>query len=347
MLCLFPAPRPCALCLFAASPAFACSSCGCSLTSDWLSQGLVSVPGTVLSLRYDDVPQTRLQDGRVGVDRSAIALPTDREIEHYTYNHYVTATLDHQFNSVWGIDLQVPRFTARTSRPRPAIPTSAPPTPEGLGDVRISGRWQGFGGSGITGVQFGLKLPTGSFHEHFLSGPSAGQETDRGLQPGSGTIDALVGAYHYGRIAPKVDVILQALAQIPLDSREGYKPATGVNFSAGFHYTGWAGITPQLQFNARVASKDSGVNADPDHSGGELVYVAPGGIVRLSPRASAFAYVQVPVLPAGYRLPARADLYGIDRGSTTGCRSAARRPLRQRPWRRPFIYRRKNGPVWS
>lgn len=94
-----------ALYLLAPMPALACSSCGCSLTSDWLSQGLVSVPGTVLSLRYDDVPQTRLQDGRVGIDRSAIALPTDREIERYTYNHYVTATLDHQFTGAWGVDL--------------------------------------------------------------------------------------------------------------------------------------------------------------------------------------------------------------------------------------------------
>ncbi len=79
-------------------------------------------------------------------------------------------------------------------------------------------------------MQFGLKLPTGSSHEHLLSGPSAGQETDRGLQPGSGTTDVLVGAYHYGRIAPRVDVILQALAQMQLNSREGYKPAAAISF---------------------------------------------------------------------------------------------------------------------
>lgn len=91
----------------------------------------------------------------------------------------------------------------------------------GLGDVRISGRWQGSGGPDITGIQFGLKLPTGSFHEPLLTGPAAGQETDCGLQPGTGTVDALVGADHYGRIAPKIDVILQALVQIALDSRAG------------------------------------------------------------------------------------------------------------------------------
>lgn len=301
--------------LLAAAPAAACSSCGCSLTSDWLSQGLVSVPGTVLSLRYDDVPQTRLQDGRAGVDRGAIALPTDREIEHYTYNHYVTATLDHQFDGVWGVDLQVPAIYRPHVTTSPGDTADSAATTGGLGDVRLTGRWQGFGGGGITGVQVGLKLPTGSFHEHFTGGPSAGQEVDRGLDPGTGTTDALVGAYHYGRIAPKVDVILQALAQIPLNSREGYRPSTAVNLSAGFHYTGWAGITPQLQVNFRVAGKDSGVNADPDHSGGELLYVAPGGIVRLSRRASAFAYVQVPVYQRviGYQLvPAYTASVGVN-----------------------------------
>ena len=302
-------PRPvlrglAALCLLLPLPALACSSCGCSLTSDWLSQGLVSVPGTVLSLRYDDVPQIRLQDGRAAVDRAAIALPTDREIERYTYNHYVTASLDRQFDPVWGINLQVPAIYRPHVTTSPGDTDFSSSTTGGLGDVRITGRWQGFGGSGITGIQAGLKLPTGSFHEHFTGGPSAGQEVDRGLDPGTGTVDALVGAYHYGRIASRVDVILQALAQIPLDSREGYKPSTAVNFSAGVHYTGWKGITPQLQVNLRVAGKDSGVNADPDHSGGELLYVAPGGIVRLSQRASAFAYVQVPVYQRviGYQL---------------------------------------------
>ena len=284
-----------AACLLLPLPALACSSCGCSLTSDWLSQGLVSVPGTVLSLRYDDVPQTRLQDGRAAVDRRAIAYPTDREIEQYTYNHYLTATIDHQFAGAWGVNVQVPAIFRPHFTTSPGDTDVSRSRSGGLGDIRFSARWQGFGGAGISGVQLGLKLPTGSFHEHFIAGPSAGQEVDRGLDPGTGTTDVLIGAYHYGRIAPKIDVIFQALAQVALNNRGAYRPANAANFSAGFHYTGWKGNTPQLQVNFRVAGKDSGINADPLHSGGELLYVAPGGIIRLSPRASAFAYVQIPV----------------------------------------------------
>jgi hypothetical protein len=94
-----------ALAALAKTPALACSSWGCALTSDWLAQGLVTQPGTTLTLRYDDVPQTRLQSGRHGVDPASIVLPSDREVEHYTYNHYVTATLDHQFAGTGGLDL--------------------------------------------------------------------------------------------------------------------------------------------------------------------------------------------------------------------------------------------------
>ena len=73
----------------ASTPAFACSSCGCNLTSDWLSQGLVAQPGTTISIRYDDVPQTQLRSGHDVVDRAAIPLPTDREIEQNPDNPLV------------------------------------------------------------------------------------------------------------------------------------------------------------------------------------------------------------------------------------------------------------------
>ena len=45
------------------SAAQACASCGCTLTADWLSQGLAAQPGTTFTLRYDYVPQTTLQTG--------------------------------------------------------------------------------------------------------------------------------------------------------------------------------------------------------------------------------------------------------------------------------------------
>src|SRR5690242_1070457 len=125
-----------------ASPVLACSSCGCNLPADRLSQGLVAQAGTTFTLRYDEVPQTQLRNGRGVVDRGSIALPSDEEIERYTHNHYVTATIDHQFAGAWGIDVQIPyidRPHATIAEETTAVSRSHT---KGLGDARVIGRWQ-------------------------------------------------------------------------------------------------------------------------------------------------------------------------------------------------------------
>lgn len=293
-----------ALSALAVAPANACSSCGCTLTSDWLSQGLVAQPQTTVTLRYDYVPQTELRGGGGVIDRNAIALPAGREIERYTDNHYVTASLDRQFDPVWGLNIQVPYLYRPHATVSPGDTDQSFSRTNGLGDIRLTARWQGFGGPGITGLQFGFKLPTGSFRQTFRAGPGAGSDVDRGLQPGSGTTDALIGVYHFGRLVKDVDFILQAIGEVPLDNRDLYRPGLSANISAGLHYVHWRGITPQVQFNLRLAEQDHGLNADRDNSGGELLYAAPGLIAALSRRASAFAYVQLPVYQRveGYQL---------------------------------------------
>ena len=169
------------------SPAFACASCGCTLTADWLSQGLAAQPGTTFSLRYDYIPQTTLRSGTHKVDRGAIDLPTDREIERYTYNHSLTATLDHQFANDWGIDVQLPLLTRPHSTIAEDTTEPSHSRTHGVGDLRVVGRWQGLSTMGsVTGLEAGLVLPTGLFHQKFKSGPVEGEEVDRGCsrEPG-------------------------------------------------------------------------------------------------------------------------------------------------------------------
>lgn len=278
-----------------ATPALACSSCGCNLPSDWLTQGLVAQAGTTFTLRYDDVPQTQLRNGHDIVDRGAIALPSDAEIEHYTYNHYVTATIDHQFAGAWGLDVQIPYLDRPHATIAEGSVARSTSHTQGLGDVRVLGRWQHSGMSGVSGVQFGLKLPTGGFHQKFRRGPVSGEAVDRGLQAGTGTTDAILGAYHFGTLTPNFAYILQAQGQVALDRRAGYRPGDAVTLSAGLHYEKWRGITPQLQLNFRAAAKDSGIDSDRANSGGEQLYLAPGVTAALSDRLSAFGYVQVPL----------------------------------------------------
>ena len=293
------------------TPALTCASCGCTLTSDWLSQGLASQPGTTFLLRYDYVPQRVLRSGSNRVDRSQLTFPNDREIELSTYNHAVTAQLDHQFANDFGINLQLP-FILRPHRTisEDSLDPSTSRT-RGVGDLRIVGRWAGLSIKGsITGIEAGLVLPTGKFRQTFRSGPSAGEPVDRGLQPGTGTVQAIIGAYHFGRIGPTLNYLVQISGQTALDHREGYKPGSFGQASAALVYTGWRGITPQVQVNARITARDSGVNSDRPNSGGEQFAVAPGLTVDLSSKLSAFAFVELPLATRvnGYQLVPRAKL---------------------------------------
>ena len=292
-----------------ASAAQACASCGCTLTADWLSQGLAAQPGTTLSLRYDYVPQTTLRTGSRKVDRSAISLPTDREIERTTYNHTLTFTLDHQFANDWGVDVQLPVLT----RPHSTIAedTDAPShsRTHGIGDLRVVGRWQGLSTPGtVTGLEAGLVLPTGRFHQRFQSGPVTGEEGDRGLQPGTGTVQAVLGAYHLGALDKELGYLVQVTGQAALDHRDGYKPGSFVQASAALNYTHWRNVTPQLQLSLRATARDSGPNSDRPNSGGEQVNVAPGLSAKLSSRAVAFGFVELPLYTHvnGYQLVPKA-----------------------------------------
>jgi hypothetical protein len=291
------------------SAAEACASCGCTLTADWLSQGLAAQPGTTLTLRYDYIPQTTLRTGTRKVDLGAIAYPTDREIERYTYNHSLTVTLDHQFANDWGLDVQLPVLTRPHSTIAENTTEPSHSDTKGIGDLRVVGRWQGLSTPGsVTGIEAGLLLPTGKFRETFDAGPEKGEEVDRGLQPGTGTVQAVLGAYHLGAISPELGYFVQATGQLPLSNRDGYKPGSFAQVSAALNYTHWRNVTPQLQLSVRKTWRDRGPNSDRPNSGGEQVNLAPGLSAKLGTKLVGFAYVEVPLYTRvnGYQLVPKA-----------------------------------------
>jgi hypothetical protein len=293
------------------SAAHACASCGCTLTADWLSQGLAAQPGTTLSLRYDYVPQTTLRSGTDKIDRGVIDFPTDREIERYTYNHSLTFTLDHQFANDWGVDVQLPLIMRPHSTIAEDTTEPSHSRTKGIGDLRVVGRWQGLSTPGsVTGIEAGLVLPTGQVHQEFKSGPEEGEEVDRGLQPGTGTVQAVLGAYHLGALTPELGYFLQATGQAPLTSRDGFKPGSFVQASAALNYTHWRNITPQLQLSFRKTWRDSGPNSDRPNSGGEQVNLAPGLSAKLGTKVVGFGFVELPLYNRvnGFQLVPKAKL---------------------------------------
>jgi hypothetical protein len=280
-----------------ASGAEACSSCGCTLNSDWSSQGYTTRSGFNLDLRYDYFDQGELRSGTHAADRGAYAFPNGQEIQQDTINRNVTLGLDWSPSRTFGIDLQLPYF----DRPHATIAAGDTQVStshgRGLGDARILARYQGFQADLGYGVELGVKLPTGRIDDTFATGPEAGQPVDRGLQLGTGTTDLLVGGYTVGALGSDVYYFANVLWQQPLASREGFRPGNGANLTVGLRYTGPlpGGLVPQLQLNARVEARESGVNADVADSGATLAYLSPGVGFQISGHVDGFAFVQLPV----------------------------------------------------
>ncbi len=290
-----------------ARPALACSACGCTLSSDWASQGYTAGPGFRLDLRLDYFDQDELRSGTRTVDSRGIALPASREIQRETLNRNSSLALDYSPGPEWGVNLFVPfydRFHTTVAPGDTAISTSHATS---LGDVRVLGRFQGFSPDHTTGVQFGLKLPTGRFNTDFIAGPQAGAIVDRGLQPGTGTTDLLLGVYHFGALGRGWEYFAQALAQQPLDSREGFRPGSGLNVNLGVRWAASRTVAPQLQLNVRAEKRESGPNADVANSGATLAYLGPGVTVSLRGPVALYAFVQAPIYQRvnGYQLEPR------------------------------------------
>ena len=283
------------LLLLAGPVARACGACGCTLHSDWAAQGYSSRPGFQLDLRYDYFNQDELRMGTRAVPRSAFPLPADQEVQEKTLNRNLTFSLDYAPSADWGVTLVLPTYhryhaTIAEGDAEPSFSLG-----RGLGDARVLGRYQGFSEDRSYGVQFGLKLPTGAFHQTFNAGAQAGEALDRGLQLGSGTTDLLLGAYAFGSLTPTWGCFAQVLLQKPLAEKEGFRPGDGLNANAGVRYTGLAGFTPQLQVNVRAEQREAGAQADTANSGATLVYLSPGGTFELTSAAQVYVFAQVPV----------------------------------------------------
>src|SRR4051812_37115466 len=72
-------------------PAYACSSCGCTLNSDWSSQGYSVASGFRVDIREDYYDQQQLRRTTQSVDRRTLEIPNEQEIQLNTLNHNTIA----------------------------------------------------------------------------------------------------------------------------------------------------------------------------------------------------------------------------------------------------------------
>ena len=277
-------------------PAFACSTCGCTLSSDWSSQGIApSGEGFRFDFRFDYFNQDQLRSGTKRVDRGSLEVPNDQEIQHTTINRNYALGFDHSPNPDWGVNFQLPYFNRYHTTIAEGDTQISTSHTQSIGDVRLVGRYLGFTEDRSIGVQLGLKFPTGSINHNFIAGPQEGEPLDHGLQPGTGTTDLLVGAFKFGSLAQNWDYFAQGLLQQALNARDGFRPGIGFNANAGFRYVGFENFTPSLQVNARIEGRESGPNADVENSGSTLVYLSPGVNYPITDKLHGYLFAQVPV----------------------------------------------------
>lgn len=292
-----------------ATPSLACSSCGCTLNSDWTTQGIATGTGTRFDIRFDYFKQNDYRSGTKSVSRENVHA-SGNEVQDTTINRNLTLGIDHSFNPDWAVAVQLPIFSRShgTYENYPDQDSIINSSSKGIGDLRIIGRYQGLSADRSNGLTLGLKLPTGATNDTFKNGAML----DRGLQLGTGTTDLLLGGYHFGNINRDWDYFAQATLQIALNSHNDFRPGNGLNASAGVRYMGFETFIPQLQLNTRIEKRESGATADIANSGATLLYISPGITAPINKQLHAFGFVQMPIYQRvnGYQIEPKVLLSG-------------------------------------
>ena len=270
-----------------------CGSAFCSLNTNWSTQGAWTEAGGRFDLRYEFIDQDQPRAGTENVGVGQIPRHHD---EVRTINRNIIAGFDYTFDSNWGIGVQLPVV----DRSHEHIHNHAGgQEPEAwsfteIGDVRVVGRYRFTSEqshSGGFGLQFGVKLPTGKIDV----ANDDGEVAERSLQPGSGTTDAILGAFYGGPLGQRATWFTDLNWQAPLDERDEYKPGSRVGFDVGASYPLTGRVALQLQLNTLWKDRDAGANAEPEDTGGTFVHLSPGVSVALGDKTQLYGFVQVPL----------------------------------------------------
>lgn len=316
--------------------AWACATCGCSVSTD-AATGYSPSAGWTASLQYDYLDQNQLRSGTKAVSASQAAAINDaggqQEVENRTTNRYLTLGIGYSPNADWNVRALVPYIDRDHTTYGQAGNPLTPDLLSGarvsaLGDAKIIASYQGFLPTRNLGLQFGVKLPTGNYGgpnaagtgtvgrnpAAFNSGPnslnaSPANLLDTSLQAGTGSTDLIVGGYYYQPVSQDFDVFVsgqfQAAIREKLDQTGAdYRPGNLATVSFGLRYEANPDVVPQVQINVTRKSHDQGALADVGNTAGTAVYLSPGISVALPANMRAYAFVQLPVYGKldGYQL---------------------------------------------
>ena len=265
-------------------------ACGCGVFDVGTGLMLPQEAGGMAYVEYDYQDQNQNWHG---TSSAPAANNGDKEIR----THFVTAGFQYMFDRSWGFQVEVPYdyryFKTTGGASGNDIISLGWAT---LGDIRVEGIYTGFSPDMSTGINFGFKLPTGSYTYNDAFG-----DVDRDSELGTGSTDILLGGYHQGNLPGDMGLtwFAQALLDQPIITRNQYAPGTEVDAAAGVYPKGWlihsAHITPLAQVVASERTSDHGAEAaHPVASGYQRIMVSPGVEVDMHP-VSLYADVEVPV----------------------------------------------------
>ncbi len=277
-----------------AMPLPAAASCGaafCSINTSWDVQGAWQEPGARFDLRYEHVNQNQPTYGRRKVGFGQVRRHHD---EMHTRNRNLLASVDYTMDADWGFNAMLPvahRGHAHIHNHQGQAFLDTWNFTE-LGDVRVQARRRlGSSQEASWGAVFGLKLPTGATDVRNPSGTLA----ERSLQPGSGTTDALLGAYYTRMLPSGWSWFVQPLLQAPLYDYQGFKPGRRFSLDVGTRYEASDRVALMLQLNTLHRGRDSGPLAEPADSGGISIFLSPGVSYALSRAWQVYGFVQLPL----------------------------------------------------
>jgi len=244
----------------------------------------------MFSLEYDFQDQNRNWSGS---SKAPAANNPDKEIR----TNFLTAGLLYMFNQSWGVSVELPfanrLFTTTGGATGNEIVTENWTT---IGDMRVKGVYTGFSPDMTTGVDLGLKLPTGNWKYNDAYG-----DVDRDSEIGTGSVDFLVGGFHRQKLTPdfKWSWITEVDADMPAFTQDGYRPGLQFDEATGIQFNGWStpqqSFKPSLQIKASERTRDSGwASASPVASGYERILIAPGVEIDLHP-VMIYADIEIPV----------------------------------------------------
>jgi hypothetical protein len=321
--------------LVAGSDAFACATCGCSLSSDG-ALGYSTASGWGISLDETYINQDQLRSGRGTITPQQVQAISGQEVEKDTINRYLTLGISYSLDADWNIKLLAPYIdrnhtTYGTDATLPLTSSQVSSADvSSIGDVKLIGSYQGLLPTRNLGLQLGIKLPTGDYGGPSASntnnvvgqgavgrnpvgfgptGNSASSYLDTSLQAGNGSTDLILGAYYFQAISQDFDAFINAQFESAIhhnlnDSGADYRPGNQSTISFGVRYEADPQFVPQLQVNITSKSKDQGALADTRDTAGTVAYLSPGVTYAATSNLRLYGFLQLPVYSqlSGYQL---------------------------------------------